>query len=293
MSHGSPLSRRRLLATARRRRDGEPADFDLLAIAARDAGEPRPPRRAWPSDDLAFLGAVLASHQAPPRLVSAIAESAAKLPLGTLLIERLSAALADRLHFARLGDLLRAPAVLLLGPPGVGKTTLAAKIAARIGETRAMLISADRAGSAGSAQLGEYAAALGIPFAIAADAAALAGCAGGAAGRQLVIDTPAAARDAVLGALIAASSALPLLVVAADGDARQATAMAQRYAALGARTLLPTRFDAAARLGGMLASIDGAELALPGASAAAHFTSGLRPLTPGLLARRLLSGALR
>jgi flagellar biosynthesis protein FlhF len=292
MSPRSKISRRRLLNAARRRRDGEPADFDLLAIAARSAGEPSPPRRPWPSDDIAFLSAVLEAHQAPPSLIAGLAAVAAKLPLNTLLVERLSAALADRLRFASLGDVLRARALLLLGPTGAGKTTLAAKIAARIGETRAMLVNADTESRGGSARIEEYAAALGIPSAGAADAAALVGCITMAEGRQLVIDTPGSCSDAALGALIAAGDALPLLVLPADGDAREAAAMAQRYAVLGARTLLPTRLDLARHLGGMLAAADAAGLALPAASTTPHFAFGLRPLTPGLVARRLLAGAL-
>jgi flagellar biosynthesis protein FlhF len=293
MSQRSQTSRRRLLAAARRRRDGEPADFDLFAIARRGMDETRRRRQAWPSDDIAFLGAVLEAHRTPRSLISAIAQSAAKLPLNTLLVERLSAALAARIDFAPLGDVLRARALLLLGPQGAGKTTLAAKIAARIGEPRAMLVSAGIRGAAGRAPLEQYAASLGIPFGLAADGGALAACAKSAQGRQLVIDTPDGSCDAMLETLIAASGAVPILVLPADGDAVDAADAAQRYAALGARTLLPARLDLTSHLGAMLAAADAAGLALPGAGTTPHFAFGLRPLTPGLLARRLLSGALR
>jgi hypothetical protein len=116
----SPISPHRLLSAARRRRDGAPADFDLQAIAARSADAPARPRRLWPSDDIAFLGAVLEAHQVPKGLIARLAEIAAKLPLSTLLVERLSAALAGGFRFTPLGDVLRARAILLLGPPGTG-----------------------------------------------------------------------------------------------------------------------------------------------------------------------------
>jgi flagellar biosynthesis protein FlhF len=292
MSTRSPISSHRLLRAARRRRDGAPTDFGLRALAARRADAPGQPRRLWPSDDIAFLGAVLEAHQVPKNLIARLAEIAAKLPLNTLLVERLSAALAGGFRFTPLGDVLRARAILLLGPPGAGKTTLAAKIATRIGETRAMLV-AVTASDAGTARIEEYGAALRIPVAKIADAAALAGCLTAAAGRQLVIDTPGASSDATLAALVAAGDALPLLVLPADGNAAEAAAMAQRFGALGAHTLLPTRLDLAHQLGGMLAAADAAGLALPAAGTTPHFALGLRPLTPGLLARRLLAGALQ
>jgi flagellar biosynthesis protein FlhF len=293
MPPGSEISRRRLLSAARHRRDGEPADFDLMAIAARSENGPPRPHRPWPSDDIAFLSAVLDAHQVPKTLVAALAESAARQPRNTLVVERLSAALADRLRFAPLGDVLRARAVLLAGPPGAGKTTVAAKIAARIGKARAMLVSVQTEASAGATSIAECAAALDISLAEAADADGLSACLALAQGRQIVIDTPGTCSDAALTALIATAEALPLLVLPADCDPAEAAATAQRFAALGLRTLLPTRLDLARHLGGLLTAADAAGLALPAAGTTTHFTFGLRPLTPALLARRLLADALQ
>src|SRR5713226_9796250 len=63
------------------------------------------------------------------------------------------------------------------------------------------------------------------------------------------------------------------------------------FARLGARALLPTRLDLVRRLGGVPAAADAGRLALSAAGVTPQFAYGLHPLTPLLLARRLLSGA--
>jgi flagellar biosynthesis protein FlhF len=53
-----------------------------------------------------------------------------------------------------------------------------------------------------------------------------------------------------------------------------------------------TRLDIVRRLGGLLAAAASGGYAIVGGSITPHFTYGLRPLTPRVLARRLLSAAL-
>jgi flagellar biosynthesis protein FlhF len=249
---------------------------------------------ALPRDAIAFLTDVLGAHHAPPPLIERLVAAAAAFPPQGVVADRLAAALADELLFTPFDDVLCAPALLLLGPPGAGKTTLAAKLATCLGNGNTALINADPERAGSSAQLAECAEVLGMPLAVAVDAAALANLAAAAGGRRIIIDTKGtaphdAAGCSALAALITASAATPLLVLPADSAADEAAAMARCFAPLGARLLLPTRLDLVRRLGGVLAAADAGRLALAATSAAPQFAYGLRPLTPLLLARLLLA----
>jgi flagellar biosynthesis protein FlhF len=68
--------------------------------------------------------------------------------------------------------------------------------------------------------------------------------------------------------------------------------MARFFVALGARSLMPTRLDLVHRLGGMLAAVDAGRLELPAVGVTPHFAYGVRQITPEMVARRLLAGAL-
>lgn len=288
---------RRARRAARLKQESGERDFDLCAVAARSAGEPGMPARPWPGNDIAFLRAVLEAHHVPRPLIKRLIGIAARLPRTDLLLDRLSAALADQIHFSSFEELLRTPVLMLLGPPGAGKTTLAAKLAARMGERRALLVSTDAGRAGGIAQLEEYAGVLGLPVAVASDSDSLRRIVAGAAGRGVVIDTAGIAPgDRVAGdglaGLVSASDAVPLLVLPADSAAEEAAAMARFFRALGARSLIPTRLDLVLRLGGVLAAADAGRLALPAAGVMPHFAYGVHELTPEMVARRLLAGAL-
>lgn len=288
--------RRARRAAKRLRESGEP-EFNLSAVAARSAREPGMPARPWPGNDLAFIGAVLEAHHVPGPLVKRLTAAAAQLPLAALLLDRLTAALADQIHFSLFAELLRLPVLLLAGPPGAGKTTLAAKLAARMGERNALLVSTDTARPGALAQLEEYAGVLGIPAAGAAGPDALADIVAGASGRKVIIDSAGispsdAAAGERLARLSAASAAEPVLVLPADSGAEEAMAMARAFKGLGVKTLMPTRLDLAPRMGGVLAAADAARLALPAAGITPHFAFGISPLTPEAMARRLLAAAL-
>lgn len=221
----------------------------------------------------------LARHNIPPAVL-------ARLGHGPL-----EAALAAGLAFAPL------PAdrpILLVGPPGAGKTLTAAKLAARAvqaGESP-LIVTTDGARAGAVEQLAAFTRLLRLTLAVAAQpealAKALAAC---ASGQGAILDgfgcNPFdSAQAALLLRLIRAAGAAPVLVLPAGLDAEESAELARAFHALGARHLIATRLDAARRLGGVVAAA-AAGLALSEAGISPHVAGGLVPLDAAGLAARL------
>jgi flagellar biosynthesis protein FlhF len=222
------------------------------------------------------------------------------LPLalaGRLTGRPLAEALAGAFRFEAL-PIGGAP-LLLAGPPGAGKTTSCAKLATRLVLSGAapLLVSADGRRAGAAEQLAAFARVLGLPLAIAATPAALAkALSRRAPGQAVLVDLPgcdpfdagAARRQA---AFAEAATGAPVLVLPAGLDAEEAAETARAFHLLGCRHLLPTRLDAARRLGGVLAAAAAGELAFTEAGTGQDIAAGLVPLTPEWLAERLEQGA--
>jgi len=291
----APIVLRRGRGRLRVRRPQKETAFDLASTVARDGLDPGMPEPSWPSGDAAFLTAVLRAQRVPEPLVQRISSAIPRaLSSNTTLADRFAEALAISLDFGRLEDVLNPPRVLLAGPAGAGKTTLAAKLAARSDRAGLRFVNA-RAGRMGNtSQLAEYSATLGLPLTEAAGPEQL------AAAREkegmLLVDTGGvdAADGQAWEALrpwIAAADALPVLVLPANAPVEDALTAARAFCALGGRHLVITRFDMVRRVGGVLgAAMEG--LALAAVSVTPHFAYGLRPLTADVLARRLLAAAV-
>lgn len=225
----------------------------------------------------------LARHNLPPALRFA----------GSDLVE----ALAARLEFAPLP--LERP-ILLVGPPGAGKTLSCAKLAARaaMAGQSPLIVTADGARAGAVEQLAAFTRLLGLTLAVAAQPEVLA-----KALQARRPDQPAfidgfgcdpfdAAQAERLHRLAQAADAAPVLVLPAGLDAEESAELARAFHLLGARHLLPTRLDMARRLGGVL-SAAAAGLALTEAGIGPQVAAGLQPLTPVWLAGRLVAGPQR
>jgi flagellar biosynthesis protein FlhF len=227
------------------------------------------------------LPPALARHNLPPAL-------AQRLASGTL-----EQALAQQFRFAGLP--LDAAPLLFAGPPGAGKTLSCAKLATRLvlAGTPPLLVSADGRRAGAAEQLAAFARVLQLPLAVAATPGALAkALAGRAAGQAMLVDLPgcdpfdaAAARRHA--ALAEAAGGAAVLVLPAGLDADEAAESARAFHLLGCRHLLPTRLDAARRLGGVLAAAAAADLILTEAGTGSDAGAGLVPLSPAWLARRI------
>ncbi len=207
------------------------------------------------------------------------------------------AALAAALRFAGLPLAAGAPPLLLIGPPGAGKTLTVARLATRLvlAGTTPQVITADGQRAGAVEQLAAFTRLLGLDLVAAGSPAGLAralarGQTRGGAG-PVLIDTPGLDpfdpdQRALLAALSAAAGGTAALVLPAGLDPAEAADQAGAYAEAGARLLVATRLDLARRLGGVLAAA-ARDLALAEAGIGPGAADGLVPLTPALLAARL------
>ncbi len=243
----------------------------------------RPPHPTAPPDE-ADRADLLAWHGVPPALRAALGAGA------------LEAALAGALRFVPLALGPDAPPLLLVGPPGAGKTLAVARLATRLvlAGITPRVITADGQRAGAVEQLAAFTRLLGLDLVAAATPAALARALTRAnAGGPVLIDTPGLdpfdpGQRALLAELIAVAGGNTALVLPAGLDPAEAEEQAQAHAEAGARALIATRLDLARRLGGVLAAAGALALAEAGVGPGA--ADGLVPLTPALLAARLRLG---
>ncbi|MDE2198575.1 MAG: hypothetical protein KGJ41_06105 [Rhodospirillales bacterium] len=203
-------------------------------------------------------------------------------------------ALTAMFRFARLDFASGAAPLLLVGPPGGGKTLTAARLATRLVLEGAppLVITADGRRAGAVEQLSAFTRLLGLALLSASTPAALArAIAQRQHGQPVLIDAPGL--DAIdpaqlreIAALAEAGEARPAVVLPAGLDPHEAADQAAAHLAAGASFLIATKLDISRRLGGILAAAD-AGLALAEAGIGPGAADGLTPLTAALLARRL------
>jgi flagellar biosynthesis protein FlhF len=222
-------------------------------------------------------------HGVPPGLARRLA--AGPLPF----------ALAAALRFGQLPLQPGGKPVLLVGPPGAGKTLTTARLATRLvmAGIAPVVVTTDGRRAGAAEQLAAFTRVLDLQLLVASAPAALArALARRGDGAPMLIDTPGTdpfdpAQREELTALASTADAEVAVVLPAGLDVAEATDLAGAYAACGARLLVATRLDLARRLGAVLAAA-AAGLALAEAGIGPGAADGLVPLTPDLLARRLM-----
>jgi flagellar biosynthesis protein FlhF len=249
---------------------------------------------------------VTAGHDADdePLVIPPDAAPAARLP-EALRRHNLPASLGARLAGVPLADALRRAlrfdtlpqdgTLLLLGPPGAGKTLSCAKLATRLvlAGTTPLLVTADGRRAGAAEQLAAFARVLNLPLAVAATPGSLAkALTRRADGQPAIVDMPGCDPFEVASlrrqeALNEAARGSAVLVLPAGLDAEEAAEAAGVFRNLGCRHLLPTRLDAARRWGGVLAAASAADLALTEGGTGQDVATGLTPLSPEWLAQRL------
>ncbi|HYZ63207.1 MAG TPA: hypothetical protein VE650_12195 [Acetobacteraceae bacterium] len=187
-----------------------------------------------------------------------------------------------------------APPLLLVGPPGAGKTLTVARLATRLvlSGQLPLVITADGRRAGAAEQLAAFTRLLGLTLIAADEPVPLArALARRQEGAPVLIDSPGLnpadpGDRALLADLLAASGAVAALVLPAGLDPDEAGEIAERFRDLGASLLVATRLDQSRRLGGILSAAAGG-LAFSEAGIGSGPADGLCPITPAFLAERL------
>ncbi len=235
-------------------------------------------------------------HRIPAAIgdeVLAIAESR-RWPNATV---ALGAALEELIRFDPLPAPGRtAPPVMLVGPPGAGKTQTAAKLAARtvMDGRKAGLLTIDTKRTGGAETLAAFARQLRIdpiraetPQHLVDGLLAVGNC------DCAVVDSAGCnhldiAQMSELGRHVAVAEIEPVLVLPAGIDHMEAADIAAVFRELGARRMIVTRVDMSRRLGTVLAAAAAADLALAEIGDTPRIKDGLQPADPFGLAEHFI-----
>lgn len=238
---------------------------------------------------------VLLKHAVPEDIIDQVVSCAGVAGLEQTHIA-LVAALEHLFSFRPLSQIPQGRPLMLVGPPGAGKTLAVAKLATRavMAGGRPHIITTDTLRAGGTEQLAAFTRILDIPMHKARNGTEL---------KKLVEEAPAAQNVIIdsaglnpfrsdemreLARMIAVADMEPLLVLPAGSDAEECGEMARIYAALGIRHLMPTRLDIGRRLGGVMAAAHFGGLILTDASDTPQVADGLFVLSPNRLAHLLM-----
>jgi flagellar biosynthesis protein FlhF len=286
-----------LAATARRKQANQnhaPAKdrvADNASLMSRDA--------ILKNRDLAYLlhelEQILNFHSVPAGLVEKMMRAAKHLDVRyARSLDGVHDALCDLLDqlyaFAPLelhGAGGKAQRIMLVGPPGVGKTLAVAKIAADLvaDDLPIHVVTIDNRKAGSVEQLRAFTHIMGLDTEVTASRAEL---------RQALRDYPADEPVIVdsfgtnpysfdelkeLTDFANLHGIEPVLVLAAGVDAQEAADVAQAFRFLGIRRLLVTRTDTARRMGAILSAANACELALCNITTSPQVAGGFMPLS--------------
>ncbi len=195
-------------------------------------------------------------------------------------------------------DPLEQPAdgiIVLVGPPGSGKTSVTAKLAARaaMGEQKILVATTDTVKAGAIHQLKAYTKVLDQELITINAAKSMRSVTKLADGRvAMFVDTPGTnpydpGEVSDLRAFLEDPRIEPVLVLAAGGDPEDSAEIATVFADLGCRRMIVTRLDATRRIGSILAAAFGADIAIAEISVSPSIARGLKTIGPANLARMI------
>ncbi len=265
--------------------------------AAADSGSSAVEEHFDTETNVEIITEALLKHRVPASVSDKI------ISVASTLIEKdpkkmLTAALKKTFSFAEFS--FKKP-VVLVGPPGAGKTLMAAKLAARamLDDKKPVVITTDIARAGGIEQLSAFLNILKVPLEQVEDAKGLKSIlarvpknmSGGLT--PVIIDTgglnPFDPQEMkFLAKLLMVAEMEPMLVLPAGIDAEESAEMALTFEVLGVKRLIPTRLDFARRIGGILSAADRANLSFTEGSHTPQVANGILQLTPEAIANLLI-----
>jgi flagellar biosynthesis protein FlhF len=269
--------------------DGADPEFD----AAPEPSPLKPPAKK--RDTIEYLSDALSRHGVAPNLAERMLRSATTLGIDDPILA-LAGALDDVFSFQPINDLKPTKPIILIGPPGQGKTLTVAKIAARAALARrpVHLLTTDTEKAGGFEQLQVFGKVLKVEVVRIDTSQRLKETLSGYRKDELtIIDTagrnPFSPDDmGILRPFVQAAQGDTCLVMAAGTDPLEAAEVARAFAEFGASRLIITRLDLARRLGSLLVAAEAGRLKLADASVTSAVVDGLNPLNPVAMARLLL-----
>jgi len=211
-------------------------------------------------------------------------------------INILSRTLDAMFHFSPLNNDYQDRPLMLVGPPGVGKTVTAAKLASQaVLEGRVTrLINTDTVRTGGTAQLEGYGEVLKSTVIEVSEPDLLAAAieTNRQPGELVIIDTmgynPFDHREmAELHHFVGACDVEPVLVISAGSDPQEAEEIAATYASLGVRRFIATRLDVARRYASLLTTAGAGDLAFAGVGITPYLGKGIERVDAMTLAMLL------
>lgn len=245
---------------------------------------------------ISIITDTMLKHRVPAAVSDKVISAAMTIP-ATTPRETLAKALQKTFGFRDLYAKGRNKPVILVGPPGAGKTLMTAKLAARhvMEGAKPAVITTDIARAGGVEQLDAFLRILNLPLLQADDGKALRHALDqiGDDATHIIIDTgglnPFDPQELkTLAKLIAVADMEAALVLQGGIDAEESAEMAMTFEILGITKLVPTRLDFARRLGGLLCAADRAALSFTIGSHTPQVADGIIQLTSQSMAELLM-----
>jgi len=275
-------------------------EVSIVAARQQDTQDPRLGRVALaPDQRTEHVLANLLLHGVPMPLADRLAQAAAGMAPQAP-VTALAGALAIDFAFRPIDVTAEGQRLLLVGPPGSGKTLALVKLAARalLAKRPVQILTSDLKRAGAVEQLTAFARVMGLEVFITETAEEMAQFVARTPKRSLVlVDSPGVnhrSRTEMDGLIdyVNAAPVEPVLVMAAGLDPLEAAETAVAFGAAGAERLLITRTDAAGRLGGILTAMEAAGLALAGTSGSPDPVDGFYPAAAPDLSDLLFGEAL-